>query len=1022
MNNQRDVMVALPSLLIVVAVAVGIYSLPPALDSTRPDIPQAPLSATDPIPARLWQDPLQAIWDLPSGGSDHLLPADRVLEGRLGGPGRTLVLPVLIPGSGYSESYETRLRLRYAVLTALGASGFVPEQAERIGAFSAPKMPAGGLSCWPVPFEWHRYRPSGSNADLPVHFEQVLVLWVNEEALGDSFLAGLHQLLHALLGGGSEKLAPCPDAAGLCVEVIGPTSSTGFNPYLVRNGDREGQSQGGDEAGCQASVCPLKDAHLNSPLATTWDDSAVFRLPYSILLRRTIGSDLQLCKLLKWELGLRGVEPSAQSRIVLITEWDTVYGRTFPDTFQSLYDASQRGFIHEFTYLRGIDGQVPGAKKGGASSNGGSSPAAGVLSPAQIERPEGRSQFDYLRRMERQLEAIRSQGEVRAIGVTGTDVYDKLLILHALRSNFPDSLIFTTDLDVRLLHPNDYDSARNLIIASHFSLGLGEDLAAPVAGQQGGLTLEDQFKGWAGNDSESAADRRKRRVPLFRYSYQSSVFLAALESLNPSALREPSAPASHARLYEVGRNGGILLNAASQHNRGSFGPVAALIVLMASVGLSFLRPDLSQLRRDLTEEADHQPPRNIRALLIRKASQGASLYLGWLLLRLLPFGILGAIALLDSRRSDGEAWTLFQGVSLWPSQFLLLLIVMLAIEFSILLAKNFEASKLRLDLAFFSIKPGGWQRSDLQFNLPEGFTERVRFCWQELKEQALSELQVVGTFASAARDNPDHRWGRTDVASLWQDYRRRTAPGAVLLRLLLYAWLVIPVSALIFYFAPARPFRGEMSHWVDSGLLAAALLSIGFLLVLVWDVTFYTSLFTHGLAGRESLWPKETVQAYSKEGWPAESYTGELLNEWLDVNFIAFHSKAIGRFIYFPFILLLLYGIAHQPVFDNWVIRPQEVLIFVGAMALAAVPLIIMRRSAESARRQARQRLSVKTLEAQGQPDSGLRLKILERCQDDIDSIRQGAFSSLAENPLLRAALIPFGGMGGLALLEYLLL
>ena len=62
-----------------------------------------------------------------------------------------------------------------------------------------------------------------------------------------------------------------------------------------------------------------------------------------------------------------------------------------------------------------------------------------------VERvPEGRAQYDYLRRLRRPIEEL---GNVSAIGVVGSDVYDKLLVLRALKPYFPDCVFFTTDLD-----------------------------------------------------------------------------------------------------------------------------------------------------------------------------------------------------------------------------------------------------------------------------------------------------------------------------------------------------------------------------------------------------------------------------------------------------------------------------------------------------------------------------------------------------------------------------------------------
>ena len=55
---------------------------------------------------------------------------------------------------------------------------------------------------------------------------------------------------------------------------------------------------------------------------------------------------------------------------------------------------------------------------------------------------EGRSQLDYLQRLVGQIQDLQwrlqgeKEGEIKAIGVMGTDVYDKLLVLRARRPSF----------------------------------------------------------------------------------------------------------------------------------------------------------------------------------------------------------------------------------------------------------------------------------------------------------------------------------------------------------------------------------------------------------------------------------------------------------------------------------------------------------------------------------------------------------------------------------------------------------
>ena len=80
--------------------------------------------------------------------------------------------------------------------------------------------------------------------------------------------------------------------------------------------------------------------------------------------------------------------------------------------------------------------------------------------PSAKDRAEGQSQFDYLRRLGdhiQQLDAkLRRDNEngIEAVGVLGSDVYDKLLVLQVLRPLLPNAWSFTTDLDALFLHPS----------------------------------------------------------------------------------------------------------------------------------------------------------------------------------------------------------------------------------------------------------------------------------------------------------------------------------------------------------------------------------------------------------------------------------------------------------------------------------------------------------------------------------------------------------------------------------------
>ena len=66
----------------------------------------------------------------------------------------------------------------------------------------------------------------------------------------------------------------------------------------------------------------------------------------------------------------------------------------------------------------------------------------------------GPSQLDYLRRLTDTIGSRRDSGTpIRAIGVISSDIYDKLLVLQALRNALPGVIYFTFDLDARMLEP-----------------------------------------------------------------------------------------------------------------------------------------------------------------------------------------------------------------------------------------------------------------------------------------------------------------------------------------------------------------------------------------------------------------------------------------------------------------------------------------------------------------------------------------------------------------------------------------
>jgi hypothetical protein len=237
---------------------------------------------------------------------------------------------------------------------------------------------------------------------------------------------------------------------------------------------------------------------------------------------RTINSDGDLAKTVACELMRRDANldlplrpeecsdfPPRQSPhnyTVLISDWDTVYGEdlleTVARTFEKTETADDPVRVVRESYLRGLDGRLPNRRDAGQqapsrSSDPGQHPTqqAAATQPAaatpetasRFESAEGQSQFDYLRRLAADLKQRdagfyrKDGGHIAAIGVLGSDVYDKLLILQALRPEFPNANFFTTDLDALLLPQEKSRYTRNLLVASSYGLRLEPSLQADIS-------------------------------------------------------------------------------------------------------------------------------------------------------------------------------------------------------------------------------------------------------------------------------------------------------------------------------------------------------------------------------------------------------------------------------------------------------------------------------------------------------------------------------------------------------------
>ncbi len=585
----------LNTILAVVTLAGGLWLVSHQLASDRPVA--SPGSAQSfpgeqTLAARLWEDPFK------SPASDHSSGETATnwetliaqIQERSEGTNHVQLFPVMLSGGQYSEDQESRIRSRYAIVSALIQSGFAPDDAEHIGALQIPwptqheirslknqencdaqltnfwkdsqelNFPAS--STMPLRYEWYHPRTFFPRNAGEKSAPAVLVLWLDDSFFEDDPLLRLPLLLEPMIA----------TKTNTQVSFIGPRRSSTLRAMLPGplSGIPPLSSVTNQDLWVPASnVLSRIDVYCATP--SVMDEVLVAEANSNGIPREAVGremvtngfksfrnftaTDTQLAREVFDELASNNIELSdPKNHLVLISESDTFYGRMLSLTYAAVLKARQTtnqitcsDFVnkwmseasewptnfHAFAYLRGLDGQTIGPNQGSGDNNGAKD--AGQSHPASLDdlrnwtpdanKAEGQAQFDYLSRLGGQLAGLQNylkrskSGDIKAVGIVGSDVYDTLLILQALRHQLPDAIFFTTDLDARFLNPREDPWTRDLLVVSDY-----------------GLTLHPKLQG---------------SVAAFRESAQSAQFAAALAALGNESLTNLVSVSP--RRFEIGK-------------------------------------------------------------------------------------------------------------------------------------------------------------------------------------------------------------------------------------------------------------------------------------------------------------------------------------------------------------------------------------------------------------------------------------------------------------------------------------
>ena len=948
-------------------------------------------------------------------------------------PVPVLLLAVMLDAGPYSEQAESRLRARHAVLEGLSESGFMPIDGEHIGFVTDTwPPPEANVPSLPVKeallLPWEECEAIDDRETVyPRDTKRVVVVWLPAANFNVNPLRCLARLI--------DRLAPGDIRDKIDVRLIGPANSTGLQTMVkeacwdqltpVEDGASVAMKRALDGvkiispratasdltlvSGGVSDHCAEKSVETTSGSVSptpTPPPKSVKTILEEFITRgdrgglhfvRTIAPDDWILNKLIEELARRriaavpqvdqnGRPTSKPAHMVILSEWDTLYGRSLGTTFaakaseQKANDISEhseagRARIDVYHYLRGIDGRLPGDS---SKENQVEQKTQLGQNTVAIEATEGLNQSDYLRRLARKMKADNTRWQredglgIRAIGLLGSDIYDKLMILRALRPQFPDAVFFTNNYDAHFERRDDWDATHNLVIASPF-----------------GSTVPDIYI-------------KQQHIPPFRDNNQTSMYIGTLVATGRMTELEADYLSWQPRIFEISRRGAYDLNPYlyrwrpgdpqkvfdSRYGENEktnmwfrdwlFAPgvIWRLIIIALAVLAMAAWISMSIARRTL-------PGGGTSLERLRRALVSTVFWLvcGGPLIILL-------VALVAQYWASEEPLVFFSGISIWPTEMVRLIAFVLAIFFMFKASFDLRANAKMIE-AEFSFGP-----------LP-----LTAFRWRDLGIgfEHWQMKHPSGTSLFSAEE-------------AWHTYlcRNKFWPRFIRIGILFALYSIFILAILHLFPQPPPPARGDLAFRIDTivfYLAGAGLLLLSFYVV---DAIQLNSNFIRMFGREVTNWGRRVVDR-SHRSPPLDE---EELSAYHEIFFVARRTQAVAPLIWYPLLVLTLLVVARSSFFDNWTWPASLVLIWAVTAAWALGSAILLRRAAEQLRETALNDL--RRFRLLGREVAAKR-ETFDELIAEIRDLKTGAFAPLTDQPFMRAVLFPGAGLGLLAVGQRLL-
>lgn len=1003
---------------------------------------------------RLWQDPIDLLNNQIANDSWNTCIHTNTLKEDLKEFYRYKnfsVVAISVSGSLYDEITETRRRNRFAVVSAFNSKEYHPGNGEKLDYYklksaesdSCDKKDARDF----IPYEWFDRDEDKTSS--------VLVLWIDESRAkysSDNYRNFIERLIKEIRNDWQEVLKENdrtffiseqyfdfkwigPSGTALLVELLKsePINYPNFKIFAHSATTPAKKIIRALQADCLDGskdwYCAIKSNELDQESERIEKELNNALADRKII--RSIGTDDKLATALLWELWHRGInnsesifsffkpenKPGCNDGLVLITELDTLYARSLAnylqtDKFWAHCDRLNKPPIKSFAYLRGVDGKQPrNFNKDSESQNKKDNNKADSINSlmqwddAPPEHAEGRNQYDYLRRLTDTISELEHNKQfaangVKAIGILGSDVYDKLIILHALRERFKDVIFFTTDLDARYLHADQLRWTRNLIVASNFDLTLHSD--------------------W-----------QVKSMP-FRDGYQTSMYYSVLMALreldagkknNTLTLVEPT-KLLHPQIFEIGRTRAVHLDSPSVSYLTKWVDcLNPFKIERKDTGLICSSNYVSQNKR-LIQDSQIEPDRTSQkyprivifentvllssaAILILIIYHQVLQWMGWDTKKQFSFEdfkkiwedkrilicsllLILLILLLISKFIGEDVYEPFvwsEGISVWPNLVLRLFGISLILIFTWHFYRKLHACKNEIDTSFFA--PG----NEARYDRDEPGKEEKTICesWKDYVYKTNSIRM---------------KWGITFV----------TLIAVVMTFLFLFEGNFKSLGTLNF------PYRGDFSYGMHKILLFLQFL-------LLWGLVFWIAFEVMACNEFIKKIPAASTEVNNYKCWSSEIVTKiedetgvsqEYLYRYLQFQIVVKITACISRLIYLPLGMILTILIGRSKIFDQFGIPLSLIIVFGIAVIYLLITIYRLRQTAENLRSiylesyESQQVVVKKTSKHKGDEIQ------IERLLGLIRNEHKGIYAKFGNQPAFAALLLPFGGMSGVQILEYL--